>query len=187
MMKSKYDDYYERSQVYRNSKRYVVDCTNADQETDCCFLTKDGPNEASFSRLPETTAAREHADRHSLWYFNSDDGEKDIESPLSDVYDDQEEASSANAGATVVNKKSPTGRQVRFCSEPDSVCRYDKPAAEYFNQLYYTVHEMQKMQDEFMVEQCNAMGSSAFERDYWQSADYWQQDDAADAANKGGD
>jgi hypothetical protein len=54
---------------------------------------------------------------------------------------------------------SPTGvrssRRVRFSDAPPGVFRYEKPSIDCLNQLYYTCHEMQKMRNEFFLEQAD--------------------------------
>lgn len=150
-MKTKNDYFYQRSQHYRNSSKFMMG-----QEGETPGL-KDSPNEASNTRLPDPDSDTST----TLWYSSSEDELEDyscIRIPqhrLSDLYD-QEAAESIvrkTRSLMLLPNRCRTGRHVRFCSGPPEVCWYEKPSNELFNQLYYTCHEMQKMHDEFFREQ----------------------------------
>jgi hypothetical protein len=53
-----------------------------------------------------------------------------------------------------------SSRRVRFSDAPPSVCRYEKPGIDCYNQLFYTCHELQNMQFEFFKEQAEMMSKS---------------------------
>jgi hypothetical protein len=101
------------------------------------------PHETSMTRLPkdDNDYGPTDLDTNDLWY-SSDEGTDEESDDSSCVIISHEALSSAS-------------RRVRFSDAPPGVYRYEKPSIDCLNQLYYTCHEMQKMREEFFLEQAD--------------------------------
>jgi hypothetical protein len=143
-------DYYKRLLHYRNSTSQVLDHL-------ATHTLKHSPSETSMSRLPEVVGYG--PDFTDLWYSSSGVEEAQDSSCIilpHEVSFERDDGFDEEAGleATPANASTArSGPRVRFSDAPPCICCYEKPGADCFNQLYYTVHDMQKMQDEFFLEQ----------------------------------
>lgn len=180
-------DFYERSQYYHDSTSSHM----ADMQKQTSNLIPT-PSETSMARLPEDDKDDGCDDTdmtETLWY-SSDEGTDEEADDSSCIIISHEAFSSANKAGQydeefgyeakpVENMLSSTevrsSRRVRFSDAPPDVCCYEKPDIDCYDDLYYTCHEMQKMQLEFFMEQAET--TSIYSNGY---EDLWSEDEDSD-------
>jgi hypothetical protein len=181
--------FYERSQYYRNSTSPHM-LLNDKQHTSGLITT---PSETSMTRLPEddkdcSPGGTDTTD--PLWY-SSDEGTDEEADDSSCIVISHKALSSANEAAgrydeesgidakPIEKTNSSTGvrssRRVRFSDAPPDVCSYEKPGIDCYNELFYTGHEMQKMQLEYFMEMAEMESTCAVGCE-----DLWNEDEDSD-------
>lgn len=177
---TKLDLFYKRSQHYRDSTSSHM-LINEQQQTNGLITT---PSETSTTQLhedgndycnsPDSTHTPE-----PLWYL-SDEGTDEEADDSSCIIISHEALSSANEAVQYDEEsgydakpieKTPSStevlssRRVRFSDAAPNVCSYEKPGIDCYNDLYYTGHEMQKMQLEYFIEMTS--GCADGDEDLW--------------------
>jgi hypothetical protein len=156
-------DFYRRSQYYRNSTSSLM--LKEQQQTSGLITT---PSETSMTRLSEDDKdCPDSTDTTDPLWYSSDEGTDDEAGDSACIIISHKALSSANEAGRfdeesgydakpVEKSHSSTGvrssRRVRFSDTPPDVCSYEKPGIDCYNDLYYTGHEMQKMQLEYYME-----------------------------------
>jgi hypothetical protein len=178
-------DFYKTSQYYyRNSPSSPM--LDEQQQTSGLIAT---PCETSKTRLSDEfkDCSLDSTDTTDpLWYSSdeSTDEEADDSSCLmishkalssateAVQYDEESGYDAKTAKMTYSSTEVRSSRRVRFSDAPPDVYSYEKPGIECYNELYYTGHEMQKMQLEYFMEQAGMTSTCALEYE-----DQWSEDE----------
>jgi hypothetical protein len=158
-------DFYRRSLYYRNSTPSQM----LDEQQQTSGLIATPILETSMTRLPEDDKdyGLDSSDTTDPLWDTSDEGTDEEADDSSCIIIPRKALSSANEAVrydeesgydakpeqkTYSSTKVRSSRRVRFSDAPPDVCSYEKPGIDCFNDLYYTGHEMQKIQLEYFME-----------------------------------